>query len=89
MAHLVVEFEFDAPVSEDVIERNISVLRPCLDVRNVRKLGSVVSADRMRGFCMFEAPDAETVREMFRSAHVPFKSVWPARFFDFALPRET
>lgn len=88
MAHIVVEFEFATPISDEVIERNVGVLRPCLEVRSIRKLGSVVSADRGRGFCLFEAPDAETVRELFRTAHVPFKSVWPARFFDFALPSQ-
>jgi len=86
MAHLVVEFEFNSPISEETLAGNVSVLRPCLEVRSVKKIGTIVSADRLRGFCLFEAPDAETLREMFHTAHVPFKSVWSAQFFDFAIP---
>jgi len=35
-----------------------------------------VSADRSRGLCVFEAPDAESVRIAHRSANVDFDRVW-------------
>ena len=86
MAHLVVEYEFNPPLSDEALQQATSLLAPCLEVRNVKKLRTVLSADRTRGFCLFEAADAETLREAYRSAHVPFKAVWPAQVFDFAPP---
>ncbi len=88
MAHVVVEYEFDPPLSDEALARASSLLGPCLEVRNVKKLRTVLSADRTRGFCLFEAPDAETLREAYRSVHVPFKAVWSAQLFDFASPSQ-
>lgn len=86
MATIIVEYEFDPPLTDEAMQRATSALGPCLEVRNVKKVSTVLSADRTRGFCMFEAPDAETVREGFRMAKVPFKAVWPAQVLTMAPP---
>jgi hypothetical protein len=86
MVHLVVEYDFNPPLTDEALQHASNALAPCLEVRNVKKLRTVLSADRTRGFCTFEAPDAETLREAYRTARVPFKSVWPAQIFDFAPP---
>jgi hypothetical protein len=86
MAHFVVEFELTTPIGAEASARDVSVLRPCREVRNVKRMGSVVSADHSRGLRWFEALDAETLREPFRSRHVPLHSVWPVHSSDFAPP---
>ena len=35
----------------------------------------------MRMTCEFEAPDAESVREAFRNANVPYERVWTANVY--------
>jgi len=86
MPYIIVEYDFDPPVTDEILAQWSSALAPCASVRQISRLRSVLSADRRRGYCEFEAPDAETVREAFRSARVPFRSVWSADLFDVRPP---
>jgi hypothetical protein len=86
MPYLIVEYDFNPPLTEEALERAAKTLAPCLEVRNIKKLRSVISADRLRGYCEFEAPDAETLREAYRSARIAFRSVWPAQIYDYQPP---
>ncbi len=83
MPYLIVEYEFDPPLSDEALETAFQALAPCLQVRGIRRLRSVLSEDRTHGFCQFEAADAETVREAFRVANVGFRRVWSASLFEF------
>jgi hypothetical protein len=40
-----------------------------------------MSTDRRRVVCEFDAVDAETVREAYRMANVPFVRIWSAEVF--------
>jgi len=86
MAYLIVEYDFNPPLTEEGLQQAAKTLAPCLEVRNIRKLRSVISADGLRGYCEYEAPDAETLREAYRSARFGFRSVWPARIYDYLPP---
>ncbi len=86
MPYLIVEYDFDPPLTDEAFGHIASALAPCLEVRKIQKLRSVISDDRRRGFCEYEAPDAETLREAYHSARVAFRSVWPARIFDYSSP---
>lgn len=88
MPYLIVEHDHDPPATDADLEHMVSVLTPCLDVRNIRRLRTVMASDGRRGYCEFEAPDAETLREAYRSAQVKFRSVWSARIFDVQPPSE-
>ena len=48
----------------------------CLALRGARWMRSYVSTDGRRSVCEFEAPDAESVREAFRTAGQPFDRAW-------------
>ena len=48
----------------------------CLKTRNVRFLRTFFSADRKRMVCLYQAPDAESVRQAQREAGVPFEDAW-------------
>lgn len=78
MAFLIVEYEYESPVTDDELAANSAKVSPCLDARGIKWVQSYVASDRKRGLCVFEAADAESVRESFRRANVRFQRVWPA-----------
>ncbi len=49
-----------------------------MELHRVRALQSYVSADRRRMICIFEAPDAESVRKANTTAVLQFDRVWTA-----------
>jgi hypothetical protein len=78
MPHIIVEYTFDPPATEEELDRMAEQLDPCLEGRDVRFIQSFVALDRRRRICVFEAPDAETVRVSYRSANVAFERIWSA-----------
>jgi hypothetical protein len=81
MVRLILEKEFDAPLTEEQHNAEAQRADPCLEANDVKWIRSLVSADRRRMICEFEAADAESVRVAFRSAHVTFSRVWVAEVF--------
>ncbi len=71
MPYLIVEYTFDPPLTDDVFRGAYDALKPCLEMRNIRRLRSWVSEDRRRGLCEYQAADAQTVRDAYRMAQVP------------------
>jgi hypothetical protein len=78
MPHVIVEYAFDPPITEEEFDRMAEQLDPCLEGRDVRWVQSFLSLDRRRRICVFEAPDAEAVREAYRSARIGFERAWAA-----------
>ena len=75
MPYLLVEYQYDPPISLEEKAADGARLGPCLQTRNVRHLRSWLSQDRTWGVCEYEAADAESVREAYRSAQVRFSRV--------------
>jgi hypothetical protein len=86
MPFLIVEYDFSPPVTDEYLGRMRVALKPCIEARNIKKLRTVISEDGRRGFCEFEAMDAETLREAYRVAGVSFRSVWAAQLYEFNSP---
>jgi hypothetical protein len=82
MVRLILEKEFESPLTPE--EHNAEAQRtdPCLEANQVRWIRSLLSSDRKRMVCEFEAADAESVRIAFRSAKVTFSRVWAAELFE-------
>jgi hypothetical protein len=78
MPHIVVEYLFDPPATDALFQHHGDTLEPCLHQRGVTWVESYLSHDRKRRICVFEAPDADTVRSAYRSADVVFERVWTA-----------
>ena len=78
MAWVVVERSFDEPVQFDEIQSIRDRGAWCLELYGVRFVRSYFSADRLRMICLFEAHDADSVRDAQRMAGVPFERVWAA-----------
>jgi len=73
---VLVERSFPQPVAfEDFRGRGAS----CLELHRARFLRAYFSADRLRMICLFEAPDAESVRVAQEKSGLPFDAAWTAR----------
>jgi hypothetical protein len=86
MRYFIVEYEFDPPVSDEIMAAAFDALKPCLEVRGVRRLRSWLAEDKTRGFCEFEAADTQSLRDAYRHANVGFKRVWTGQLFEFGPP---
>lgn len=78
MALVVVERSFET--TEDgkaLLDADAS----CLDLYKVKLVRSYMSPDMKRVICIFEAPDAESVRVANRQAGAPFERAWTADIF--------
>jgi hypothetical protein len=82
MKRVVVERTFDTPLTEEQVLAMKDGSRACNDAHRVRFLRSLVSADRKRTICEYEAPDAESVRRVSQKAGLPFDRVWPAEVIE-------
>jgi hypothetical protein len=82
MARLILEKEFDPPLTQEGHDHDAEQVDPCLEAYGARWIRSYLSSDRRRIVCEFEAEDAEAVRSAFRSAGVPFVRVWVAEVFE-------
>jgi hypothetical protein len=82
MPHIIVEYVFDPPMTEEEFDAMAERLDPCLDARSVRWVQSFVARDRTRRICIFEAPDAASVRAAYGSAGVGFARAWAADVID-------
>jgi Protein of unknown function (DUF4242) len=66
MSLVIVETLVDYPLtSEKLTDTDLRVLA-CLGERQATWRYSLLSSDRHRMLCLFEAPDAESVRESYR-----------------------
>ncbi|HET9990765.1 MAG TPA: nickel-binding protein [Kofleriaceae bacterium] len=81
MPIFVVERVFSPPITEAQFTASGEALHPCIEERDVTAIESFLSPDGSRSICVFEAADAERVREANRTAGAPFEKVWLAKKF--------
>jgi hypothetical protein len=82
MALVIVETLSENPITLDRIVGEEERLTPCLVARYVNWRYSLISDDRCRMVCTFEAPDAESVRAGYRKANVPFNRMWSGELIE-------
>ena len=73
---IVVERSFDAPHTEADMMLVSKRMAPCLAAYQVTWKRTVVSADRKRVVCEYEASDAESVRRIQHEAGAQFDRIW-------------
>lgn len=78
-ANVLVERRFPDAVTVQQIQDIEDAGIACLESRNVRFVRTFFSADQTRMICLYEAPDAESVRQAQRKAGVPFEEAWSYR----------
>jgi hypothetical protein len=77
----MVEQAFTEPFTDEKYAAFAQKIDPCLEIRNGAWRRSSLAMDRLRMVCEFEAPDADSVREAFRVAGLPFERVWTANVY--------
>jgi hypothetical protein len=82
MSRIIVERKFDVPESMDALQAQEDRFAWCLEQHRVTFVRSYFSKDRRRMICEYEAPDAEAVRAVQRTAEMPFERIWAAEVFD-------
>jgi len=78
---VVVERAFDAAVTAEVVDAMFAGGTDCLDRHDALPIVSHVAKDGRRIVCVFDAPDAESVRVANRQIGVPVTRAWPARHY--------
>ncbi len=81
MPFYILERTFDPPISFDDFSAAGKALAPCIQERDVKHLGSHFAADGTHSVCIYEAADAERIREANRVAGAPFVRVWQSLKF--------
>jgi hypothetical protein len=82
MSRIIVERKFEVPEAFDELQAQEDRFAWCLEQHQVKFIRSYFSKDRRRMICEYEAPDAEAVREVQRTASMPFERLWTAEVFD-------
>ena len=81
MPIFMVERVFVPAISEEQFMQAGKAIGPCIAERDVTHISSHFALDGSRSICMYEAADAERVREANRTAGAPFEKVWLAKKF--------
>ena len=76
LQRIVVERSFDAPHTEADMMLVKQRMAPCLAAYQVSWKRTVVSHDRKRIVCEYEAADTETVRRIQHEAGAQFDRIW-------------
>ncbi|MFC5068053.1 nickel-binding protein [Flaviflagellibacter deserti] len=78
MSRIIVERNFEPPLTEEELKATEARMAPCLELYDVRWLRSFWSGDRRRMICEYEAQDVASVRNVQREAAAKFERVWAA-----------
>ena len=78
MEHVVVERAFEQPYTINEINSIHRKFAWCLEQNRVRLIQSYLSLDRKRMICIYEAPDAESVRRINQQSGFPCNCIWTA-----------
>ncbi len=82
MELVIVERIFPTPIDPAQLRATVENNQGCLDLHGVHYLRSYVSSDGLRVVCLFEAPDAESVRIVNRQVGMPYERIWTATIHD-------
>jgi|KBSMisStandDraft_5_1062788.scaffolds.fasta_scaffold4403641_1 hypothetical protein len=78
MTLIIIESSWEEPISDEEFDALAERVTPCLDERQATWVTSYMATDRRRRVCVFEARDAESVRQAYRLSGVKFDRVWAA-----------
>lgn len=80
-ANVLVERSFTRPVTVEQIQVIEDAAAGCLQSHRLRFVRTYASLDGRRMLCLYQAPDAESVRLAQREAGMPLDRVWSFRYF--------
>jgi len=77
MPNIIVERNFDPPLTMEELQDMDERIKRCLNIYKVRWIRSFLATDRRRMICEYEAADTASVRNLQREADARFDHVWP------------
>jgi len=80
--NVIGELSFDVPIAPEELAKLQCSDGCCFGSRRVRLLGLFLARDRKRAVLLFQAPDAESVRQAFRQTQTHFDDIWPCATLD-------
>ncbi|HTL31839.1 MAG TPA: nickel-binding protein [Kofleriaceae bacterium] len=72
MTTVVMEYAYEAPLTDDALGKFVALLRTCLEVREIAWQHAYLSLDRKTLICVYEARDASLVQRVHGMLDVPF-----------------
>ena len=78
MEQVIVERSFGEATEFEALQTRMDKISWCLEQHRIRFLRSYLSSDKKRMICVYEAPDAESVRIANRQGELPFDHIWTA-----------
>ena len=81
LANVVVERAFSEPVNVESLQAIEDAGALCMELHRVTFLRTFFSLDSRRMLCLYQAPDAESVRLAQRQAGMPLERVWACRHY--------
>jgi uncharacterized protein DUF4242 len=82
MPHLVLERDFDPPLTVADVRSGVASSDRCYALHRVRWLGSYLSAGGRTMICTFSAPDAESARIALRQSGADTHRLWSASVYE-------
>lgn len=76
MALILIETVAKQPLTHEVLEFADQQITPCVQARNGRWRYSLLSSDRHRMICVYDAPDAESIRDAYRRGGFAYSRAW-------------
>ena len=77
LINVIGELSFDSPIATSDFARLLSPNAWCLVSCRVRLMRVFLAHNRKRAVLLFQAPDAESVRQAFRHTEAHFDQIWP------------
>jgi hypothetical protein len=80
--NVIGELSFDAPIGAGELAKLQCSDAWCFGSRRVRLVGLFLARNGKRAVLLFQAPDAESVRQAFRHTQTHFDDIWPCATLD-------
>ena len=82
MELVIVERTYEPPFTDEQVADLVRRAGPCFSIRRIKFLSTYASKDRRRTICIYEAPDASTVRDAHDQEGVAYVRIWSADMLD-------
>lgn len=76
MSLVIVETLAEQPITDEILHDAEQQITPCLQARNAKWCYSLLSTDRLRLICTYDAPDAASVREAYHKGGFTSSRAW-------------
>jgi uncharacterized protein DUF4242 len=84
MELVIVERAYEEAFTDEQVADLVRRAGPCFSIRRIQRICTYASKDRRRTICIYQAPDASTVRDVHDQEGVAYVKIWSADVLDVA-----